>query len=169
MSHLSYMCFPSAQRSIDCPTPCIAVFISVYRPVGQSVARHLMVNVSNARRESRSRKGIRDINHQWLEAWECVHRVFLSYFCLNLQRASAKSVKSVFNQSHSPHPAQRFYFCLSPCGQSVVRHLMVNVSNARRESRSRKGIRDINHQWLEAWEYAHREFLFCFCHNTPHA
>ena len=52
------------------PTPCIAVFAKgmVYRHVGQSVARHLMVNVSNARRESHSRKSIRDINHQILEA-----------------------------------------------------------------------------------------------------
>ena len=54
MSHLSYMCFPSAQRSIiDCPTPCIAVFAKgmVYRHVGQSVARHLMEVVSAWRRE----------------------------------------------------------------------------------------------------------------------
>ena len=43
-------------------------FISVYRPVGQSVVRHMMVNVSNARRESHSHKSIRDINHQILEA-----------------------------------------------------------------------------------------------------
>ena len=54
MSHLSYMCFPSAQRSIiDCPTPCIAVFAKgmVYRHVGQSVAKHLMEVVSAWRRE----------------------------------------------------------------------------------------------------------------------
>ena len=32
------------------------------------------------------------------------------------------------------HPSgQRFLSCLSPCGQSVVRHMMVNVSDARRE------------------------------------
>ena len=40
----------------------------VYRPVGQSVVRHMMVNVSDARRESRSRKGIRNIHHHKLEA-----------------------------------------------------------------------------------------------------
>ena len=43
-------------------------FYPVYRPVGQSVVRHMMVNVSAARRESRSRKGIRDIHHHKLEA-----------------------------------------------------------------------------------------------------
>ncbi len=43
-------------------------FYSVYRPVGQCVVRHMMVNVSAARRESRSRKCIRDIHHHKLEA-----------------------------------------------------------------------------------------------------
>ena len=39
---------------------------------------------------------------------------------------------------------------------------MMNASNARRESHSRKSIRDIHHQQLEAWELPHREFLSCF-------
>ena len=49
------------------PTHLHSGFYPVYRPVGQSVVRHMMVNVSDARREPRSRKGIRDIQHHKLE------------------------------------------------------------------------------------------------------
>ena len=55
------------QRGHQCSSHLHSGFYSVYRPVGQCVVRHMMVNDSNARRESHSRKGIRDIHHQQLE------------------------------------------------------------------------------------------------------
>ena len=45
--------------------------------------------------------------------------------------------------------------------------MMVNVSDARRESRSRKSIRGIHHHKLEAWEFAHRVFIKVFVSHTP--
>ena len=63
------------------PTHLDSGFYSVYRPVGQSVVRHMMVNVSDARRESRSRKIIRDIPIINSKHESLPHRVFLfSYF-----------------------------------------------------------------------------------------
>ena len=135
------------------PTPCIAVFAKgmVYRHVGQSVARHLMEVVSAWRRElvhvrTAETNNINDSKHESYPTGS-----FYSVFVLTSNKhqphqSNPYSIHSIItNTLHSG-----FYSVYRPVGQSVVRHLMVNVSDAHRESHSRKGIRDINHQILEA-------------------
>ena len=139
------------------PTPCIAVFAKgmVYRHVGQSVARHLMEVVSAWRRElvhvrTAETNNINDSKHE-----SCPHREFLFCFSHFPHTHSISQISQIRIQfiPSSPTPCIAVFakgMVYRHVGQSVARHLMVNVSNARRESHSRKGIRDINHQILEA-------------------
>ena len=66
----------------------------------------------------------------------------------------------------STHLHSGFYPVYRPVGQCVVRHMMVNVSAARRElvhvrASETSTIINSKHESLP-----HREFIFCFCHNS---
>ena len=71
------------------------------------------------------------------------------------------------SRGHQPptHLHSGSYPVYRPVGQSVVRHMMVNVSDARRElvhvrASETSTIINSKHESLP-----HREFIFCFCHK----
>ena len=82
---------------------------------------------------------------------------------------SYKCATTPWGNQRSSHLDSGFYPVYRPVEQSVVWHMMVNVSDARRESRSRKSIRDIHHHKLEAWEFAPQGVFIQLFSCTPNA